>query len=182
MTEAQFEDIFKTNHGFLVNVAFTLLKDRDDSRDVVQQVFLKLWNLKDEVNVEQNLRSYLHRSVINTSLNFIDKNKRILNQEQTSESVFNNLQVKPNTDYLTGEVENAIKRAIADLPAKCQTVFSLSRFSDLTNKQIAEELNISVKAVEKHISKALKDLRVKLKPYMHLIHVFLLFEVGIGLF
>lgn len=182
MTETQFEDIFKTNYSFLVNIAFSILKDRDDSNDVVQQVYMKLWNLKDEVNIDQNLRSYLHRSVINTSLNFIDKNKRILNQEQTTDNVFDSLQFKPNSDYLSGEVEQAIKKAISELPDKCQTVFSLSRFSDLTNKEIAEELQISVKAVEKHISKALRDLRVKLKPYMDLIHIFLILGVGHSIF
>ncbi|MGE4289225.1 MAG: RNA polymerase sigma-70 factor [Salinivirgaceae bacterium] len=178
MTENQFEDIFKTNYSFLVNVAFGVLKDRDDARDIVQQVFLKLWNLRDEVNFDQNMRAYLHRSVINTALNFIDKNKRIVNEEQSADNIFDSLQVKPNSDYLSDEVELAIKKAIAALPDKCQTVFSLSRFSDLSNKEIAEELNISLKAVEKHISKALRDLRVSLKPYMDLIYVFLFLGVG----
>jgi RNA polymerase sigma-70 factor (ECF subfamily) len=178
MTENQFEDIYKINYSFLVNVAFGVLKDRDDARDIVQQVFLKLWNLRNEVNFDQNMRAYLHRSVINTSLNFIDKNKRIVNEEQSAANIFDSLQVKPNSDYLSDEVELAIKKAIAALPDKCQTVFNLSRFSDLSNKEIAEELSISLKAVEKHISKALRDLRVSLKPYMDLIHVFLFLGVG----
>jgi len=182
MTENQFEDIYKINYSFLVNVAFGVLKDRDDARDIVQQVFLKLWNLRNEVNFDQNMRAYLHRSVINTALNFIDKNKRIVNEEQSADNIFDSLQVKPNSDYLSDEVELAIKKAIAALPDKCQTVFSLSRFSDLSNKEIAEELNISLKAVEKHISKALRDLRVSLKPYMDLIHVFLFLGVGQYLF
>jgi RNA polymerase sigma-70 factor (ECF subfamily) len=80
-----------------------------------------------------------------------------------------------NTDFLSGEVEEAIKKAILELPKKCQLVFSLSRYSDKSNKEIAEELEISVKAVEKHISRALRELRIKLKPYMNSLLIFTFF-------
>jgi len=182
MTNTQFETLFKSHFAYLVNVANAIVKDKDDARDVVQQVFLKLWNLKDEVIVDQQIKSYLHRSVVNTALNAIEKSKRMVSEDLVSEAVFANQQTTATNDYLSGEVEKAIQDAIKALPEKCQVVFSLSRYSDMSNKEIAENLDISVKMVEKHISKALKDLRVSLKPYMNLIGLFLILGVGFANF
>ncbi|HAM97809.1 MAG TPA: RNA polymerase sigma-70 factor [Marinilabiliales bacterium] len=180
MTEPQFENLFKTYFPTLINVANSVVKDPDDARDVVQQVFIKLWNLKEEVSVDQNIKSYLHRSVINTSLNFIEKKQRTVSENLLSESTLHSQQTQPTSDYLKDEVETAIKKAIEALPEKCQLVFSLSRYSDMSNKEIAEHLDISIKAVEKHISKALRDLRVSLKPYIDAFGLFLFFEVGLS--
>ncbi len=181
MTESQFEILFKTHFTYLVNVAFAIVKDKDEAHDMAQQVFLKLWNLKDDISIDQNIKSYLHRSVVNTSLNSLEKSKRMVSEELVAESVFANQLSEGNNDYLSNEVEQAIKKAIAALPEKCQLVFSLSRYSDMSNKEIAEHLGISIKAVEKHISKALRDLRISLKPYMHLIGVYFLIKVGLFL-
>jgi RNA polymerase sigma-70 factor (ECF subfamily) len=178
MTDIQFETLFKSHFTYLVNVANAIVKDKDDARDVVQQVFLKLWNLKDEVVVDQHIKSYLHRSVVNTALNAIEKSKRMVSEDLVSEAVFTSQHTTERSDYLSGEVEKAIQDAIKALPEKCQVVFSLSRYSEMSNKEIAEHLDISVKMVEKHISKALRDLRVTLKPYIHLIGLFLLLGVG----
>ncbi len=181
MTESQFEYLFKTHFTYLVNVANAIVKDKDEARDMAQQVFLKLWNLKDEVTVDQNIKSYLHRSVVNTSLNSIEKSKRMVSEDAVGEVVFSSQQTVGNSDYLSGEVEKAIQDAIKALPEKCQLVFSLSRYSDMSNKEIAEHLDISIKSVEKHISKALKELRISLKPYIHLIGIYLILGVGFTL-
>ncbi len=182
MTENQFETIFKDYFEFLSNVAFAMIKDEDDSYDIVQQVFVKFWDKRFDVNIDDNIKAYLHRATINTSLNFIEKSKRSINTEEKKLEIIPNQFVEKNTDFLSGEVENAIKKAISELPEKCGVVFSLSRYSDMTNKEIADHLNVSVKAIEKHISRALKELRVKLKPYMNLLLLFLVSEVGFGIF
>jgi RNA polymerase sigma-70 factor (ECF subfamily) len=163
MTEHQFEIIFKEYFTYLSNIAFPIVKDRDDAYDVVQQVFIKLWDKRDSIDTEINIKSYLYRATFNTALNFIEKNKRSvsLNTADINEETTNF-----SADFFSGEVEDAIEKAIFELPEKCQMVFMLSRYSDLSNKDIAEKLNISVKGVEKHISKALKELRVKLKRYI----------------
>lgn len=181
MTDQQFEQLFKSHFSSLIHVAYSVVKDPDDARDVVQQVFMKLWNLKNEVNTHQNIRSYLHRSVINTSLNFIEKKQRTVSENQLTEAVFNSQQTDETVDYSLEEVESAIKKAIEELPERCQVVFSLSRYSELSNKEIAEHLGISIKAVEKHISKALRELRVSLKPYLDFLTIILIIEVGLKL-
>ena len=83
-------------------------------------------------------------------------------------------------------IRKLLDKAINDLPPVCQQVFRLSRFSDLSNREIADELDISVKAVEKHITKAFKVLRESLLPYkkdyssslMMLLHVYFFHGTG----
>jgi len=182
MTENQFEAIFKMHFAYLSNVAFSIVKAEEDSYDIVQQVFTKLWDKREVVNIDDNIKSYLHRATMNTSFNFLDKHKRNV---KVDDDVFVNLpgqQIEINTDFLSGEVEEAISKAISELPKKCQVVFKLSRYSDLSNKEIAQKLDVSIKAVEKHISKALRELREKLAPYINVILIFLISKVGHGLF
>ena len=182
MTERQFEAIFKTHFSYLSNVAFSIVKDEDDAYDIVQQVFIKFWDKRFDINIEDNIKSYLHRAAFNTSLNFIDKNKRKIKIEDEQLANIPSNTHENSQDFLSGEVEEAIKKAIAELPEKCQVVFSLSRYSDLSNKEIAEELDISVKGVEKHISRALRELRVTLKPYLNTITIFFILKVGLSIF
>jgi len=163
MTEYQFETIFKEYFAYLSNLAYGIVKDRDDAYDITQQVFVKLWDKRDDIEIDKSIKSYLYRATFNTALNFLDKHKRklrIVNDD--SYSLFQ----EDKSDFLEGEVEDAVNKAILELPEKCRVVFSLSRYSDLTNKEIAEKLNISIKGVEKHISRALKELRVKLKRFI----------------
>lgn len=178
MTEHQFEKLFKEHFAYLSNVAFAMVKDEDDSYDIVQQVFVKFWDKRFDVDIDDNIKAYLHRATKNTALNFIDKNKRSIYIDDNKLADMPEHSEEKNSDFLEGEVEVAIQKAIADLPEKCQVVFKLSRYAEKSNKEIAEELNISIKAVEKHIGRALKELRVKLKPYMNLVVLFFLVEVG----
>lgn len=163
MNEREFEKTFKTYFAHMANIAYSVVKDQDTAKDIVQQVFAKLWDKKNKVFIESSLKSYLHRATINTALNHIDRQKKLVltdNQVDTPHESSEKEKLKPE------EINAAIKKSMEVLPAKCQTVFSLSRFSGLTNQEIADHLNISIKAVEKHIGKALKELRVSLKPLM----------------
>ncbi|MBI9068740.1 MAG: RNA polymerase sigma-70 factor [Salinivirgaceae bacterium] len=178
MTEAQFELLFRKYFTVLSNVAYSVVKDRDEARDITQQVFIKFWDKRDDVNIQDNIKSYLHRAVINTSLNFIEKNKKIQLEEDIQTVFKEELYTSNKPEFEEGEVQNAIEKAIKNLPEKCQLVFSLSRYEGMTNKEIAEYLEVSLKAVEKHISRALRELREKLKPYMNLFAFFIFFKVG----
>lgn len=182
MTELQFERLFKDYFTYLSNVAYGVIRNEEDSYDIVQQVFAKFWDKRNTVNIDDNIKSYLHRATLNTAFNFLDKNKRLVNIDDEQLRDMSGHSEERNTDFLSGEVENAIKRAISELPEKCRMVFALSRYSDKTNKEIAKEFEISVKAVEKHISKALRELRVKLEPYLKILIINLIFEVGQQLF
>lgn len=182
MTESEFEQLFKKQFTRLANIAFTVLKDEDTAKDVVQQVFIKLWNNRGKMDFDDRVDYYLNRAVINTAINHLDKVKKLeFNSDSLLlEQVQNPYEDKPKPNE--EQLANAIKNAVEQLPGKCQSVFSLSRYEGMTNQEIAQYLNISVKAVEKHISRALKELRVSLKPYMKFISFFLYFGVGFRIY
>ncbi len=185
MTDSQFESVFRSHFAMLSNIAYSVIKDEDAAKDVVQQVFVKLWQKKDVLEIKGSIKSYLHRAVINSSLNYIEKNKRFFYVDSMKEEcdISQDSQQKEISD---AEIEQEIRKAINELPEKCNLVFSLSRFSGMSNKEIAEYLQISIKAVEKHIGKALKTLRLSLKPlyesliYLILLSIFFNFQVGLN--
>ncbi|MDN5213368.1 RNA polymerase sigma-70 factor [Fulvivirgaceae bacterium BMA12] len=157
MQESAFEHLFKTHHAFLCNVAYSVVKDKDEAKDVVQQVFLKLWQSKTEI---QSAKSYLHRAVVNAAINHLDKNKNTVKVELPENMASVNedgqgVALKALADIVLAEVRK--------LPPKCQTVFSLSRYEGLNNQEIADYMDISVKTVENQMGKALKILRQAVK-------------------
>jgi RNA polymerase sigma-70 factor (ECF subfamily) len=148
-------------------------------------VFVKLWKKRESIHIAISEKNYLHRAVINTSLNYLEKNKRLQSITDQEDSAFE------SRNYVDEEIHhNELERnfhfALQELPPVCQTVFSLSRLKGLTNREISEQLNVSIKAVEKHIGKALKHLRLRLKPYLNkeflwlllVLYSFLFLEVG----
>jgi RNA polymerase sigma-70 factor (ECF subfamily) len=167
MSEKDFEILFKSQFSSLCNLAFTLVKNADAAKDIVQQVFIKLWQKQQDLKIHGPVEAYIYRMVINTSLNHIEKEKKYIRLEyQSVQSVELPDETKDNSDAIADR-EIKVRKAIAELPPQCQTVFSLSRYENLSNKEIAGHLGISVKTVEKHITVALKSLRVKLKPLMN---------------
>jgi RNA polymerase sigma-70 factor (ECF subfamily) len=179
MIEQEFEQIFKSNFTVLSNYAFSVVKDEDTAKDIVQQVFIRYWDKRDSIKITSNINSYLRRAVINTALNHLERNQKTQLTEDISHlNIYE--QEKTITPDEQEMLEAEVKKAIQELPPKCQVVFSLSRFSGMTNKEIASDLEISIKAVEKHVGSALKQLRIKLKPLYNSINMLflILFEVG----
>ena len=174
MTEPEFEHIFREYFSVLCNVAYPVVKDKDIAKDIVQQVFLKLWDNRNNYQIHSSVRSYLHRAVVNTSLNYLESNKesKTITINQAVEAISDS---EPIDNTHNEHLQYKITEAVKALPAQCQIVFSLSRYSEMSNKEIAEHLGISVKAVEKHITKALKELRENLKDLLILILLFYLF-------
>ncbi len=182
MKEAEFEKLFKSYFTPLCSVAYAVVKDSDQARDIVQQVFIKLWDKRDSLKATDQLKSYLHRAVVNTSLNHIERAKKMKLEDDFSTYEKNIQESSNSSEEKQKELGNKIKAAIAELPEKCQLVFSLSRYEGMTNQEIADYLDISIKAVEKHIGRALKELRVSLKPCMSSFSVILFLEVGCSFF
>lgn len=146
----------------LRNAAENIIDDHDAAHDIVQEVFVKLWHKKDEVKVILNLKAYLFRSVINSSLTYLEQNK---NKIKTDEFRMAS-QSSTDSKLMAQELENKIQVALKALPPKCKAIFVLSRFEGLKNKEIAEYLNLSLKTVENQMGIALKRMREDLKPYL----------------
>lgn len=157
---SSFEKLFRSQYPALVAGACRILNDKARAEDVVQDVFLKLWQKRDEISVEENLPAYLHRAVINHAINIYKQQYRQLTDHtaevaESSDNAYSAADQALETTQLTDKIE----KAIASLPQHSRGVFILSRFEEMSYREIAEKLEISVKTVEKHMANALKHLR-----------------------
>ncbi len=171
LTQEIFEIFFRDYFKPLVNFANKFLQNIDNSKEIVHDVFIKLWEKRDTIDMQNSVKSYLYTSVNNRCLNFIRDNKKFTNNLDF-DSI--NTAIDP-VDVLTeNEIQCIIDKTLTQLSPKVRTVFELSRYENLKYKEIAEKLNISVKTVESHISKALKELRNNLKEYLTIFIIIIL--------
>lgn len=173
----QFEETFKTYFVGLTAFAKKYVKDVDTSKEIVHDVFVNLWNKRDQIDPAKSIKSYLFTSVHNRCLNHIRDQKKFDTSIEDFDTETNNFTTEDNNYLEAAELEQKIHMILNELPEKCREVFKLSRFEGKKYKEIAEEMNISQKTVETHISKALKTLRAGLSDYLILlISIFSLFK------
>ena len=171
--EKAFEIVFYSFYGMLVNFADAYLADREASRDIVQSVFLKLWNKRDDILGDQSLKAWLYCLTRNecisylrhlkVSRKFADKSREMtekmqLHEEALQELDFNNMELDV--------IEKIIRDTLETLPERCREVFIMSRYDHLKNREIADQLGITLKAVEGNITRALKIFQVSLRDYL----------------
>lgn len=165
LDQGSFERLFREYFPPLMAFARKILVDEDDAREVVHQVFIIIWEKRQEIDLSQSLKSYLFTSVHNRSLNVIRDRKKFSSAELPD--VAGELDVSSVIESM--ELEAKIMEVIGSLPEKCREVFEMNRFEGLKYSEIADKLNISVKTVENQMSKALKILREKLLKYMSIL-------------
>lgn len=159
----QYEDIFKSNHKSLCRLANRIVNDKAGAEDIVQDVFLKVWNSRDSIQSDQPIGGYLYTATTNAALNYLENLSR-LQKFRKEYKASNSENVSQHTSLK--ELQAEFQKALSLLPPKCRVVFVLSRFEGLRYKQIAEQLNISLKTVEGQMGKALEILREELKPFL----------------
>ena len=171
-----FVDIYTKYYDALLNYADRLLNDVETARDVVQQVYYKIWENRATLNISLSVKAYLFRSVYHGSLNTLAHRKNIqkYEQEQLSDFYFSTIIQSPEAEETLwkSDIEEAIQEAITVLPEKCREVFVLSKIEGLKNREIAEKLGISEKTVERHMSIALSKLRDELDWLLQIVLFF----------
>ena len=162
----EFEKLFREHFKPLCGFAIKYVKDLDDAKEVVHDVFVVVWRKLDSLGPDINYKSYLYTSVRNRCLNFIRDRRNLVKFDKVVEETL----ISETHDPLeTSELEREIEMAIDTLPDKCRQIFKLSRFEELRYSEIAQKMNISVKTVEAQMSKALRILRERLAPFLSLI-------------
>jgi RNA polymerase sigma-70 factor (ECF subfamily) len=152
----------------LVRYAFQFVNDEERAKDVVQEVFYKLWRDRESLHVEVSLEAFLYTCVKNECLNYL-KHLKIRRRYASVQKRFREMEIryyenKIDRNIRMEELQEKIHKVLDALPDKTRAVFKMSRFENKKNKEIAQELAISLKAVEKHITKALKHLRESIQP------------------
>ena len=153
-----FQVIFNAYYPVLTVFARKFLDDHDLAEEVVQDMFVQLYEKRDSIRIQTSLKSYLYQSVRNGCLNRIKQDK--IHRKHHEEILKSSGEDAGWTDHMVeAELEQKIYRIISGLPPRCKEIFLMSRQDDLTNREISEKLNISVRTVENQITRALKALR-----------------------
>jgi RNA polymerase sigma-70 factor, ECF subfamily len=145
------------------------VREIDEAKGIVQEVFVTLWEKYPTLPADTNFRSYLFTSVKNRCLNHIRDRKKITSMDAVAENAF----FSASDDLQTQDLESEIEIALNTMPPKCREAFELSRTQGLKYAAIAEQMGISVKTVEAHMTKALGILRDHLARFLSM--VFILF-------
>lgn len=169
-----FEQVFNTHYADLCRHAQKFVIDLDNAREIVQDTFVKLWEIKHSLSQDTSVKSYLYKAVRNNCLDYL-KHIRISNVykedllRKIMDSGFKSIASPENCldGLIEKELEDRINDAIASLPDRCRQIFELSRYKGLKYREIAEELNISIKTVETQMSRAIHSLHKKLADYFN---------------
>ena len=164
--------LFDRYYRELCQLSFRYVGRSDVAEDIVQEVFINIWNSRFTLNYVGLIKPCFIKSVINTSLNYINsKYGRIIFEEL--KLVISEKKIEEN-NLESKELEKLIEFAIAQLPVKCRAIFSMSRLSGLSHKEISENLNISVKTIEAQITIALRKIHNYLMKAGYFIFIFFL--------
>ena len=158
--ETALRKIFDRYYALLMGDIYRILPDEDTCQDLAQEVFVELWRKRSELEIHTSLRAYLRRAAVNRALNHLKTQRKTLLEDDPKWDVAADDPLETTALHEKQEgLEAALYQAIDQLPERCRMVFSLSRFENMSHKEIAEKLGISVKTIENQITKAMKMLR-----------------------
>ncbi|MFT3738184.1 MAG: RNA polymerase sigma-70 factor [Breznakibacter sp.] len=157
--DAAFEELFSNYYTRLVVFAVKYVNDEDTAREMVQDVFVALYEKRDSLQIHTSVKSHLYQSVRNRCLNHIKREKLVKGHHDQIQISQKNDEAFFDQNVETTEFENSVFGLIRSLPEKCRQIFEMSRFEGIKNDDIANQLNISKRTVETQISKALRFLR-----------------------
>jgi RNA polymerase sigma-70 factor (family 1) len=167
-----YTEIYNRYSGVLYVHAYNKLRDREESKDILQELFTAIWNNRSELEIRTNLSGYLYTAIRNRVFKQLSRKQR---EEQYTESIQQSVnEGHCVTDHLVRENQLAaiIEKEINALPAKMREIFLLSRKAQLSHKEIAEQLGLDESTVKKQVNNALKRLRAKLGLFNYLLFLF----------
>lgn len=163
-----FETLYKKYYQQLFAVAYRYVAQTQIAEEIVHDVFITIWNKANQLNIQYSMKSYLFKSVVNSSLNFLKKEK---NEHAKKEAY---MAVQDETTINDGVLEadevllKNLEHALGMLPDKCRQVMYLSRFGKLKQQEIASQMDISVKTVKNHLTYGFQKLREHLQKHKQL--------------
>lgn len=165
------KELFHDHYLMVCKTIYRFVSDQSLSEDLAQEVFIRLWQKRYELNITHSFVAYLRRMAVNEALGHLRKNKRS-HVEELNPTQHDGTENGTEDQFFYGELKDRVTVAIDTLPPRCKAIFQLSRFEEMTYKEIAEKMDISIKTVENQMGKALKILREKLKGYLVVFHLF----------
>ncbi len=151
MKVREFEISFRQLYVPLGMYALRIVGDTEDAEDLVENTFLKTWqSIQDGTDID-NFKAFMYRAVRNECLDFLRKKKETVDIDEIPEI--------SNEEVDTSERDAKVWKALDDLPEKCRKIFLMSKRDGMSNEEIAEELDISIKTVKNHLSSLSEDFK-----------------------
>ncbi|KQB39983.1 RNA polymerase sigma factor [Flavobacterium aquidurense] len=172
--ESAYSYLIDTYHHKLCVYANSLVKNIYSAEDIVQNVFIKVWEQRTRLKPDHALKSFLYKLVYNEFIDLYRKNQSLFSLEKSYYDALNSVIQEDDSESFQ-RVLNVVNREIQNLPPKCKEVFILSKKEGLTNIEIAEHLDVSIKTVEAQITKAFSILRSSLEEKVRSV-LFMLFS------
>lgn len=160
--KSAFETLFYKYYARLCVFSNTYVKSIDTSRDVVQDVYIKIWDNRENFYITQSLKAYLYQAVRNQSLNYLEKNSQKLRLQDDLSRQREIESGEHETELNTEELTEKIWKLVDQLPERRRTIFILYRKHGLSYKEIGEVMDISRKTVENQMGRSLKFIREQL--------------------
>lgn len=171
-----YDKLFRNYYKKLCFAAIKTTENLADAEDIVQDLFVELFNAKNTIEVKTTIQQYLFGALYFKCAAYLkSNNKHKFNQSIDDVEIGDSSSI-PAQILESIEFETLVFDAIDSLPEKCKQIFELSRFENLKNKEVAEKLNISIKTVENQMSIALKKLNSSLLPYMNVVVITVILE------
>lgn len=170
---AAFKVIYQKYWDKLLVIAGKRLNDIGDAEEAIQDIFLNLWKRRESFRLKVGFDNYFAVAVKFEIINRLAKRARESRRNNAFAEKISGQQESPVVRFDLKTLQKQLEHTISSLPPKCQLIFRMSRENDYTNKKIAAELNISEKAVEKHITYALKLLKARFGSFLTLLLLFL---------
>lgn len=172
-SKAIFKQLYDTFYQRLYHYAVSYVEQPETAKDIVQELFFHLWVKRKTIEINTSVSSYLFRAVHNRCIQYL-RHQQVVNQfNETQKLKLREAEMlyHYDSDFIHSsigfkEMENLIQSTVDSFPEKTKKIFMLSRSDNLKNTEISAQLNIDIKTVEYHISKALKTLRKKLSDYL----------------
>jgi RNA polymerase sigma-70 factor (family 1) len=154
-----FESLYKEYYRVLFAVAFRYVRYAPAAEEIVHDVFLIIWKKADQLTIKHSIKSYLYKSVVNSSLNFIKKEKAAQEKQAVYMKITSTAEAGNEDTEKEEALLKSLENAIDILPPKCREVMYLSRFGKLKQQEIADQMNISLKTVKNHLTYGFQRIR-----------------------
>ena len=161
-SETAFSELFRKYYPRLLHFTIKTVKSRHDAEEIVQDVFIKLWNIRHKIKTDTSFQAFLFTVTRNMAFDYL---KKAVQHDELTEALWTRLElIKNNTEetIFFEEYKRITEKAIQALPPQKQLIFRLSRDEGLTHDQISSQLGISKNTVKNHMIEALKSLKSRL--------------------
>lgn len=170
-----FRTVFEKYYIRLHRFIWGYVHSKTVAEGLVQDLFTTLWEKRDEIEIEHSIKAYLFRSARNKSIDWL-RHEKVKDEWREEKKQLNKQKEHPDLSKRLHDKRmlTEVKQAINEMPERRSEVFMLSRYEDMTYREIAELLDISISTVEKHMSKALEELRSKFLPLLSVVGLIVL--------